>query len=213
MNTDELIIAMGADAEASRAQPEGRRWTLSLVLGAVVSLALLLATLKARADLSRVMGTPTFIFKYVAMLALAIPAAWLAYALSRPGARPGKSWAMLALAPALVVAAVAIELRLTPMSTWLTHAIGTYPGYCVLCVPLMSLAPFVGIFYALSRGAPTRPRLAGLIAGLAAGGIGGAVYATHCVDDSALFLVTWYTIAIGLVGAVGAALGPRLLRW
>ncbi|MGA7427255.1 MAG: NrsF family protein, partial [Rhodoplanes sp.] len=32
-------------------------------------------------------------------------------------------------------------------------------------------------------------------------------------DDSPLFVATWYSLAITLVVAVGAVLGPRVLRW
>jgi hypothetical protein len=27
------------------------------------------------------------------------------------------------------------------------------------------------------------------------------------------FVATWYTLGIGLAGALGALLGPRVLRW
>jgi hypothetical protein len=66
---------------------------------------------------------------------------------------------------------------------------------------------------ALRHGAPTRPALAGAAAGLLAGGLGAAVYASYCVEDSAFFLATWYTLAIAIVTSIGSALGARLLRW
>ncbi|HUI21148.1 MAG TPA: NrsF family protein, partial [Methylocella sp.] len=58
-----------------------------------------------------------------------------------------------------------------------------------------------------------RPALAGAAAGLLAGAIGAAFYATHCPDDSPLFVATWYTLAIAFVTAIGAIAGARLLRW
>jgi hypothetical protein len=51
------------------------------------------------------------------------------------------------------------------------------------------------------------------VAGLIAGGLAAALYATHCTDDSPLFVATWYSIAIGAVAVLGALLGRRLLRW
>ena len=66
---------------------------------------------------------------------------------------------------------------------------------------------------ALRQGAPEHPALAGAAAGLLAGAIGAALYATHCPDDSPLFVAAWYSLAIGFVVALGAVAGARLLRW
>ena len=54
---------------------------------------------------------------------------------------------------------------------------------------------------------------AGAAAGFLAGAIGAALYATHCPDDSPLFVAAWYSLAIGFVAALGAVAGSRLLRW
>jgi hypothetical protein len=66
---------------------------------------------------------------------------------------------------------------------------------------------------ALRQAAPEHPAFAGAAAGLFAGAIGAACYATHCPDDSPLFVAAWYTLAIGFAAAIGAAAGRRLLRW
>jgi hypothetical protein len=55
--------------------------------------------------------------------------------------------------------------------------------------------------------------LAGAVAGLAASGIAATFYASNCTDDSPLFVLLWYPIAIAIVTAVGYILGKRLLRW
>jgi hypothetical protein len=65
----------------------------------------------------------------------------------------------------------------------------------------------------LRRGAATRPMLTGAVAGLIAGGIAATFYASHCVDDSPLFVATWYVIAIAFVALVGAIAGRWVLRW
>jgi hypothetical protein len=38
-------------------------------------------------------------------------------------------------------------------------------------------------------------------------------YATNCFDDSPLFVVTWYPLAIGTVTLAGYLSGRWLLRW
>ncbi|MFZ5673199.1 MAG: NrsF family protein [Pseudomonadota bacterium] len=45
------------------------------------------------------------------------------------------------------------------------------------------------------------------------GGIGATLYASHCFDDSPLFVLVWYSLAIALVTAVGFFAGRHLLRW
>jgi len=77
----------------------------------------------------------------------------------------------------------------------------------------MSLPLLAAALIALRHGAPTRPALAGAIAGLLSAGIAATFYASHCTDDSPLFVVTWYTIATALVTAVGALAGSRVLRF
>ena len=68
-------------------------------------------------------------------------------------------------------------------------------------------------FWALRGLAPTRPRAAGLAAGLLAGAVGATGYALSCSELSMAFVAIWYTLGIALAGGLGALLGPRLLRW
>jgi hypothetical protein len=66
---------------------------------------------------------------------------------------------------------------------------------------------------ALRAGAPRVPAWAGAVAGLLAGCLSAALYATHCPDDSPLFVAVWYALAVMLVTLAGALAGHRLLRW
>jgi len=45
------------------------------------------------------------------------------------------------------------------------------------------------------------------------GAFAAGLYATHCPDDSPLFVATWYVLAILVVMAVGAIAGSQFLRW
>jgi hypothetical protein len=91
--------------------------------------------------------------------------------------------------------------------------VGINAIFCLKSIPFLAAAPLVAVLLALRQGAPEHPTLAGAAAGLFAGAIGAACYATHCPDDSPLFVAAWYTLAIGFVAAIGAAAGRRLLRW
>ena len=77
----------------------------------------------------------------------------------------------------------------------------------------MALPLLVAALLGLRHGAPTRPAVAGAIAGLLSAGLAATLYASHCTDDLPLFVATWYTIAAALVAAIGALAGPRVLRF
>jgi hypothetical protein len=212
MRTDDLIEALSMDS-ASPPTSLSRVWRLALLAGIVTSGGALLATLHLRPDLSTALGTARVLFKFVATLTLALPAGLLVRHLADPSAPIGGRLRLLLLAPLAVLVAVILELSSVPESGWWPRMVGNYARWCVACIPAFSLPVLAALFYALRRGAPVQPRLTGLLAGLTAGGLGGAIYALHCPDDSPLFVAVWYTLGIALVGALGAALGPRLLRW
>jgi hypothetical protein len=77
----------------------------------------------------------------------------------------------------------------------------------------MSLPLLAAALLGLRHGAPTRPSVTGAVAGLLSAGLAATLYASHCTDDSPLFVATWYSIATALVAAVGALAGPRVLRF
>jgi hypothetical protein len=65
----------------------------------------------------------------------------------------------------------------------------------------------------LRRAAPVRPGVTGALLGLAVGAGVAAGYALYCTEDSPLFFMLWYSLAIGIVAGCGAILGLRFLRW
>jgi len=48
---------------------------------------------------------------------------------------------------------------------------------------------------------------------LLAGALGALVYALHCPETATPFLAVWYVVGMAIPTALGAILGPRLLRW
>jgi hypothetical protein len=55
--------------------------------------------------------------------------------------------------------------------------------------------------------------VAGAIAGLLSAGLAATLYASHCTDDSPLFVATWYSLATALVTAIGALAGSKFLKF
>ncbi|MCC7346796.1 MAG: DUF1109 family protein [Variibacter sp.] len=212
MKTDQLIRTLAAD-QAPRGPSPGQRLAVGLLIATAVSLLLLLATLGPRPGLLEAMREPRFLLKFPVTLGLAAAAAGAALRLSRPAVAAGP-WALGLLAgPALLAAGVAVELLVMPRAAWMPRLVGHNPLLCLASIPLLAAPVLLALFAVLRSGAPTRPALAGALAGLLAGGVGAALYALHCVDDSPLFVATWYTAAVAALTVVGAALGARLLRW
>ena len=213
MKTDDLIRAMVAD-NASVKAPISRTVWLALGAGLLLAVAHFFSLLGVRSDFAHaIMNDPRFMFKFVFTIGLAIPAALLVLRLARPDGVAGWSKWLLIVPPLLLAAAVALEMQAVPADHWAVSAFGSMPVACMKYIPVLSLAPFVAILFALRQGAPSRPAAAGAAAGLLSGAIGAALYATFCVDDSPMFLAIWYVAGITIVSALGALVGSRLLKW
>lgn len=211
MKTDDLITLMTQDASVDLRY--GRALALALGTGTVFSAVLLIVTIGLRHDMASVFETVRVFFKISVTLVLAVLAARLAMRIGRPGAETRFPALLLGVPLAMVAVAVIIELTTLPVDAWRTSLVGRNALFCLFFVPVLSLAPLAGLFWALKKGAPENPTAAGAAAGLAASAIAAAIYAWHCPDDSPLFLATWYTTAIVGVTVAGALLGRRLLRW
>jgi hypothetical protein len=211
MRTEDLIRAL-ADDSASRPEPVARRFVTLALAGVLAAACVFTLILTPRPDLSVAIATPRVTFKLVVTLILIGAAGSLALRAMCPEAQ---SSLLSTLVPvlALLGVGVAAELIGSPPAAWRQLLIGSDALACVTLVPLLSLLPLGTILSALRYGAPSQPRLAGATAGLLAGGIGAALYALHCPDDSPLFVAVWYGLSITVVTALGAALGARWLRW
>ena len=212
MKTEQLIRTLAADNE-HRVPPVGFVLTLALLAAAPVSMAMFLMELGVRPDVMTAMHNPFFDLKFVVTLALAISAIMVSLHLSRPEASL-KGWAWLLLIPAgILAAAIASEMMMPQRAPMMTRLIGSNSRICMTAIPLMALPLLAAALIALRHGAPARPAVAGAIAGLLSAGLAATMYASHCTDDSPLFVATWYTIATALVTAVGALAGARVLRF
>jgi hypothetical protein len=84
---------------------------------------------------------------------------------------------------------------------------------CVLTILGVSLPPLAILLGVMRIGAPTRPALAGAIAGSLSGALGAVAYCLACKNDAGLFVATWYPVAILALAVLGAAIGRRILAW
>ena len=213
MNTDDLIKAMVAD-NATVKPPVSRTVSLGVFAGVAVTAAVFFWLLHVRSDFSyAITHEPRFIFKFVFVLSLCIPALLLVQRLSRPDGEIGLPLKVLLLAPLLLAAAVLLEMNVIPAEYWSVSALGTMPVPCMKYIPILSIAPLLAGLFVMRQGATSNPTLAGAAVGLLAAAIGATFYATFCVDDSPMFLAIWYIGGISIVVALGALIGSRFLRW
>ncbi|MFG1397117.1 NrsF family protein [Roseixanthobacter pseudopolyaromaticivorans] len=211
MKTEDLIGVLAQDAPV--AWRLSSRLALAFSLGALIATTLFALAVGVRPDLLAVGGSARFLFKFLFALALLLGAAGAVTRIGRPGVEIGP-WAFLLVAlPIALAFAVMVEMVVTPEALWATRLVGRNAAFCLTVIPILALAPLACLIVALRDSAPSRPGLAGAVAGLAASGIAATLYASHCPDDSPLFVAVWYSSAIAMVVAAGYLMGARFLRW
>jgi len=194
MKTDELIHLLATDDRPVQRNAIEQRFVVAALAGIAGAGVLMLALFGLRPDLLATMALPMFWGKLV--FAAALAAAGLALL------RRMVLWAMALWALSQVSAAERMPLILG--STWRT---------CPFNIAALSVPAFVAGFWALKGAAPTRLVWTGAGAGLLAGALGALVYALHCPEMATPFLAVWYVAGMAIPTALGAVLGPRLLRW
>jgi hypothetical protein len=212
MKTDELIAFL-SDGHTPVDPRRIDRLLVATVAAALVGVsALVVLTLGTRPDIAVALAAPAVWIKH-ALTLLLLAAATIAFqdALRPTTLRPR------ALLPLLVIAVIGVlavaQLAASPVSQWSALVFGRYWYACLLLVPVYAVLPFMGLVWVARDGAPVHLRAAGALAGCLAGALGAAGYVIHCTDDAVPFLFVWYGLPILATTLIGAALGPRLLRW
>ncbi len=212
MKTSELIAALAADPVPEPIQL-GRRLVAALAFGFVGSLAIYAALMGPRPDIAEVIHTVRFPLKFVDAFAFALPSLLLTLRLARPDAKPRALMLWLIAPMALLAVGVVVELLVVPQSEWLARLVGHQSMFCTRMIPLLAAPMLAALIVALRAGAPMHPALTGAMAGAASAGVAALLYASHCPDDSPLFVATWYPLATLICIAVGALAGRRFLAW
>lgn len=211
MKTDQLVDLLARGAGPAPAGLPLRRLAPVALAGVVLSTALavgLLGALPANAY-----GGPAPWVKLAYAGALAAAAGWLVARLGQPGTSVGLPLVLvLAVTAAMALLGLA-STAATPVAERARSLLGHSWATCPWSVLALSLPALAGAIWALRGLAPTRPRVAGLAAGLFAGAVGAFGYAFSCTESALGFVALWYTLGIALSGALGALVGPRFLRW
>ena len=211
MKTDALIDLLARNAGPAPRALIARRLTPAMAIGLLASGWASIACF-GLIPIS-LFGTPVPWAKMVYATALAVAAGWWAARLSRPGAP--------AVVPRGLAIGVVSTMAALGFAAWLkepaAHRVAAVLGQSWLTCPptllVVSLPALAAALWALRGLAPTRLRTAGFASGVLAGSVGAFGYALSCAEASMSFVAVWYSLGILLTGALGAALGPRVLRW
>ena len=205
MKTDDFISMLAAGVAPVDPNVTGNRFHLALSAGALGAVAVMLLAFGLNPHLRAASALPMFWVKLVFPATLGLVAVLLAQRLSHPGMRLGaaaKAWTGPVIAMALLALLV-----------WMDAAPAERPDMiygktwkvCSRNIAIVAAPVFAGVLWAMKGLAPTRLVLAGAV--------GTVVYALHCQEMAAPFVLVWYGGGMLLCTAIGAVLGPRVLRW
>lgn len=212
MDQEHLIRTLALDTR--RAIPMGQAWMLAFGVAVVVAAGVFVTVVGPRPDIAAAAETWRFLYKFLVAIALFLTGLWALPALARPGTLSRAArLAPLLLAPGLLAVALLIEVASMPAGQFGQRLVGSNAALCLTFIPLIGIGPLAAFLLALRHGAPDRPTLAGAVSGLVAGGLAATLYASHCTDDSPLFVATWYPLAVLLLAAVGALAARVFTKW
>jgi hypothetical protein len=213
MKTEDLIETLATDLKPI--QPGALRKLVfrAAAIGTVMTFVVVVLAFGWREDIMTAVARADFWRKLLFTLAVALLGLATVVRVSRPGTEV--TWrALWLIAPfALIVALSVMELvPLQPSerrATWL----GETAMLCPVSILLLSVPVLIPLLIGMRRFAPTRPAVAGLVAGLTSGGLAATMYGLHCPEWAASFVATWYSLGIIASGVLGAMIGRRFLRW
>ncbi len=211
MKTDELIELLAKGAGSAEAAGDGRQLLLGVTMALPVMVAAVWPTLGFVPLQGWVISSTVQKLIYGGVLTLA--GILLLRRLGRPGSGVALPVGILltALATAMGIGLWGV-LRL-PAEDWPAQVFGSSSPTCPVAILALSVPALVAMLRGTRLLAPTRLRLTGAAAGLAAGALAALAYSLGCTEGALTFVAVWYTLGVVLATALGAAVGPRALRW
>ena len=166
-----------------------------------------------RHDLATGRPDPMFLTSSGLFLVLALASAWAVIDMARPYVgtrREGWGWTAL-MAAVLPVAALTLVL-----ADWLSGKAVDLDRDGLTC---LSVGSIIGLLTAamlvfwLRRGAPSSPKRAGMLTGVASGAAGIFAVSLYCPHSDLLHIGVWHGAAVIVMGLAGRLALPRLLAW
>ncbi|MDB5983133.1 MAG: anti-sigma factor [Pseudomonas sp.] len=213
MKTDDLINLLSTGVAPIDRRLPAKRFGIAVLVGILGACLLVAAVLGVRADLVQVATTPIFWAKIALPLGLMIGALQMVTRLARPGMTGGKGGLWIVAAIAAVTLGGIYIIALAAPDTRVALVLGKTWRVCAINITVLSIPGFIAVFWALRGLAPTRLRLAGACGGLLASSMATLAYCLHCPEMEVPFWGCWYVLGMLVPTLIGAAIGPRWLRW
>jgi len=211
VKTEDLIEALALDTAPAKAVSP--RLAVAAVLGGLMAFALVALWLGFRPDLAQAPSTRMFWMKAFYTSLLALGGFWAVERAARPMGSPRKGMILALSVFFLWVALCVWRFMGAAPADRMPMLMGQSWRICTLNILVLGL-PILAATLVVVRGlAPTRLTLAGAAAGLFSGGLGATIYGLHCPEHAMAFVAIWYTLGVAAVTAIGALLGPWVLRW
>jgi len=213
MQTSDLIQQLSTQVTPLTRQSLVKRLLLVWMSGVVVALAMLLLSTGVRGDLTAAICTLPFWIKWAYTGSVMVAGTLLTLRFARPEYQSKSLLWWLTLPTSALLLIAIFDLSQAPAEQvhhmWMGHS----ALMCPWNILAISLPVFVAMMLIMRKFAPTQLRTAGFAAGCLAGASGATVYALLCNESAAPFILAWYSLGMLMPGLLGAALGPKILRW
>lgn len=214
MKTEALIDDLARDLTAVRpVRPQGMLSMAAVAFSfSVLGAAFFLFPL--RDDFFVRLLNPFYLFSLIGVVFVLFFSAFLLDQISVPG-RSSNSKAIIGIT---VVAAIVIIEQVTIMffqpTESLTTGIGLNGVNCALTAMLVSLAPFVALFFMIRKRALTDLKKGPVLLGVASICVGIMAIQLHCAVDNASHVVLWHLAVPAIFALAFAVLIVKpLIRW
>lgn len=201
-------------AELAPVQPLAawRAWLVTAIVLAAAMVAIAM-NMGVRSDILALRPDPIALVRSGTLLLLGVISGAGAIASARPWTRGIRSdWKVTLAAAALFPLAAIVQIAAVPASAM--PAIFTPSSAECLIVSLTVALALATVFTVwLRRGAPASPERSGLLAGLAAGALGGFAYSIHCPYSGIAYIGIWYPLVVTIAAIAGRVIIARLVRW
>lgn len=186
-----------------------------LALPAIMVLAfatLFISQLGLRNDWAAGIPHPNSLMRGGILLLLGVATARAVVSMATPSVGKGSQGWIWAVGAALLFPLSAMIVAISNISADMPVSVNT-GWYCFKMCLSASAATAIPMILWLRKGAPTSPERAGLLTGIAAGGLGAFAYSFHCPFTSVMDISVWYTASIATSALIGRMVVPHLIRW
>jgi hypothetical protein len=213
MKTEDLVSLLSTGTAPVDLRLASRRWLLALAGGASIAFLLTAGLLRLNPTLLEEASQPMFWVResYCAVLgALGFVAV---VRLARPGSPLGAAPMGIPVAVIATWVLAAATLVMAAPQNRAPLILGHTAAVCPFLIAFLATPLLIALLWVMRSLAPTRLRWAGAASGFTAGSIGALAYSLHCPELAPPFFAIWYLLGMLIPAAIGAWLGPRLLRW